>query len=221
MLRDQARWNSKIKQRNVYQNLATSYSSGDPEKNTFNSVVVAEDISGSWRVSGHDYIQWSKYMFYLCSHEIPLKWQSKKKKTSWTHKDKGNGKGDASKILSTNVWKLEREWMSGNQPQSRERWIKKATRWSWFKRHRRWRFAWETATLPDPFNQRLRLSHPDAKRRAVFRPFPCLVPGTVAVRLVPFTAPLTPRSRRLVGSFQGWLSQEKTPTELTHMGCTQ
>ena len=145
-------------------------------------------------------------MFYLCSHEIPLKWQSKgkkKKKPPWTHKDKGNGKRDASKILSTNVWKLEREWMSGNQPQSRESWIKKATRWSWFNVTDSWRFAWETATLSDPLNQRLCLSHPDAKLKAVLKPFPCWAPGIVAVRLVPFIAPLTPRSRRLVGFFQG------------------
>lgn len=101
-----------------------SYSSGDPEKNTFNSVVVAEDISGSWRVSGHDNIQWSKYMFISALMKFHLKWQSKGKKTSWTHKKAGNGKRDATKILSTNVWKLEGNgWVVTNH--RAESWIKK------------------------------------------------------------------------------------------------
>lgn len=121
------------------------------------------------------------------------------KKTSWTHKD-GNGKRDATKILSTNVWKLEREWMSGNQPQGRESWIKKEqdetdlTSQTVEGLH-------EKQLHCQIHSTRVCLSHPDAKLKAVLKPFPCLAPGIV--RLVPFIAPLTPRSRRLVGSFQG------------------
>lgn len=83
--------------------------------------------------------------------------------------------------------------MSGNQPQGRESWIRRTgetdlTCWAI------WRSAW-AATLPDPLNQRVCLSHPDAKLKAVLNPFPAW--GSGIVRLVPFIAPLTPRSRRL------------------------